>query len=491
MSRVADVYRTSLALLTDLYQLTMAQAYWSSGTADREAVFHLFFRRNPFDGGFAVACGLARAVDCLARFRFAPDDLDYLASLEGNDGRSLLDPAFLRDLASLELRCDVDAVPEGTVVFPHEPLVRVRGPILQAQLVETMLLNVINFETLIATKAARVCLAARGDTVIDFGLRRAHDVDGGLSASRAAFAGGCAGTSNVLAGRLFGIPVRGTHAHSWVMSFESELEAFEAYARAQPNNCVLLVDTYDTLEGVRNAVETGRRLRQRGHELAGIRLDSGDLAWLSVEARKILDAGGFPSAAIVASNDLDEHVIASLKEQGAAITVWGVGTRLVTGGDEPALGGVYKLGAVRSPGGAWQHRVKISEQSIKTTNPGIQQIRRYETEAGFQADIIYSEEQGLPAEPVIVDPVDPTRRKRIAPRTRGADLLEPILREGRVVHELPPLTAVRARATEQVSRLHPGITRFVNPHQYPVGLSAELHELKTRLVLEARGAPRP
>jgi len=320
---------------------------------------------------------------------------------------------------------------------------------------------------------------------------RAHGIDGALAVSRAAYIGGCAATSNVLAGKLFGVPVKGTHAHSWVMSFESELEAFEAYARAQPNNCVLLVDTYDTLEGVRNAVEAGRRLRQRGHELAGIRLDSGDLAWLSVEARKILDAGGFPSAAIVASNDLDEHVIASLKEQGAAITVWGVGTRLVTGGDEPALGGVYKLGAVRSPGGAWQHRVKISEQSIKTTNPGIQQIRRYETEAGFLADIIYSEEQGLPAEPVIVDPVDPTRRKRIAPRARGADLLEPILREGRVVYELPPLTAVRARATEQVSRLHPGITRFVNPHQYPVGLSAELHELKTRLVLEARGAPRP
>jgi nicotinate phosphoribosyltransferase len=367
------------------------------------------------------------------------------------------------------------------VVFPHEPLVRVRGPILQAQLVETVLLNVVNFETLIATKAARVCLAARGDPVIDFGLRRAQGIDGGLSASRAAYVGGCTGTSNVLAGRLFGIPVSGTHAHSWVMSFASEQEAFDAYAEAQPNNCVLLVDTYDTLQGVRRAVETGRRLRQRGHDLAGIRLDSGDLAYLSLEARKILDGEGFPQTAIVASNDLDEHVIASLKEQGAAITIWGVGTRLVTGGSDPALGGVYKLGAVRRPGEAWQHRLKVSEQAIKTTNPGIQQVRRFETEAGFLADVIYDEDQGPPGEAVLVDPVDPTRLKRIPPEARATDLLQPFVRGGRVVHD-----AVRARASDQLTRLHPGITRFVNPHEYPVGLSVELHELKTRLVLEAR-----
>jgi nicotinate phosphoribosyltransferase len=491
MSPVADIYRTPLTLLTDLYQLTMAQAYWASGTASREAVFHLFFRRSPFGGGFAVACGLARAIECLARFRFESHELDYLATLKGNDRRPLFDPAFLHELASLELGCDIDAVPEGTAVFPQEPLVRVRGPILEAQLLETMLLNVVNFETLIATKAARVCLAARGDAVIDFGLRRAQGIDGGLSASRAAYVGGCAGTSNVLAARLFGIPVRGTHAHSWVMSFDSEPEAFEAYARAQPNNCVLLVDTYDTLDGVRRAVETGRRLRERGHELAGIRLDSGDLAWLSGEARKILDAGGFPEAAIVASNDLDEHVIASLKEQGAAITVWGVGTRLVTGGDDPALGGVYKLAAVRAPGEAWRHRVKVSEQSIKTTNPGVQQVRRFETETGFLADVVYDEEQGLPAEPVVVDPVDPTRHKSIPAGTPGRDLLEPIMRAGRLVYEPPALDVVRARVSEQLARLHPGVKRFVNPHQYPVGLSAELHQLRTRLVLEARADARP
>jgi nicotinate phosphoribosyltransferase len=487
MTRLSDVYRPSLALSTDLYQLTMAQAYRHAGRAEEEAVFHLFFRRSPFGGGFAVACGLARALDYLEGFRFTDEDVAYLGGLPGNDGRPLFEPSFLRELAGLRLRCDVDAVPEGTVVFPYEPLVRVRGPILHAQLVETALLNFVNFETLIATKAARVCLAARGDEVIDFGLRRAQGPDGGLSASRAAYVGGCAATSNVLAGRLFGMPVRGTHAHSWVMAFETEPEAFEAWARAQPNNAVFLVDTYDTLEGVRHAAEVALRLRRRGHEPVGIRLDSGDLAYLSIEARRILDAAGLQGARIVASNDLDEYLIASLKEQGARIDVWGVGTRLVTGGDEAALGGVYKLGAVRPPGRPWQHRVKVSEQAAKTTNPGVQQVRRFSGPSGFVADVIFDEDSGLGEAPVVVDPLDPTRRKRIPRGTPAEDLLVPVLRAGRPVYEPPSLEATRARARGQVARLHPGIKRFVNPHQYPVGLALELHELKTRLVLEARG----
>jgi len=487
MSRLADVYRPSLALSTDLYQLTMAQAYRRAGRAEEEAVFHLFFRRNPFGGGFALACGLARALDYLEGFHFTAEDVAYLGGLAGNDGRPLFEPAFLRELGELRLRCDVDAVPEGTVVFPYEPLVRVRGPILHAQLVETALLNFVNFETLIATKAARVCLAARGDEVIDFGLRRAQGPDGGLSASRAAYVGGCSGTSNVLAGRLFGLPVRGTHAHSWVMAFDTEPEAFEAWARAQPNNCVFLVDTYDTLEGVRHAVDAALRLRERGHEPIGIRLDSGDLAYLSIEARKILDAAGLQKARIMASNDLDEHLIASLKEQGAKIDAWGVGTRLVTGGDEAALGGVYKLGAVRPPGGSWQHRVKVSEQAAKTSNPGVQQVRRFSGPSGFVADVIFDEDTGLGKAPVVVDPLDPTRRKRIPEATPAEDLLVPVVRRGRPVYEPPPLEATRARARDEVARLHPGIKRFVNPHQYPVGLALELHELKTRLVLQARG----
>jgi nicotinate phosphoribosyltransferase len=487
MTRLADVYRPSLALATDLYQLTMAQAYRQSGRAEEEAVFHLFFRRNPFDGGFAIACGLARALDYMAGFHFTAEDVAYLGGLAGNDGRPLFGSAFLRELGELRLACDVDAVPEGTVVFPYEPLVRVKGRILHAQLVETALLNFLNFETLIATKAARVCLAARGDEVIDFGLRRAQGPDGGLSASRAAYVGGAAATSNVLAGRLFGLPVRGTHAHSWVMAFDTELEAFEAWARAQPNNCVFLVDTYDTLDGVRRAAGVARRLRERGHEAIGIRLDSGDLAYLSIEARKILDAAGLQSARILASNDLDEHLIASLKEQGARIDAWGVGTRLVTGGDQAALGGVYKLSAVRQPGRPWQHRVKVSEQAAKTSNPGVQQVRRFSGPTGFVADVIFDEETGLPESPVVVDPLDPTRRKHVAEGTPFEDLLVPVVRGGRAVYEPPPLEATRALAHEQVERLHSGIKRFVNPHQYPVGLSLELHELKTRLVLEARG----
>ena len=487
MSLLADVYRLPLAGLTDLYQLTMAQAYRSSGKAETEAVFHLFFRRNPFGGGFAVACGLARVLELLQDFRFGEQDLAYLALQAGNDGRPLFDPSFLRELSELRLACDVDAVPEGTVVFPYEPLLRVRGPLLQAQLIETALLNSVNFETLIATKAARVVLAARGDEVIDFGLRRAQGIDGGLSASRAAFVGGCTATSNVLAGRLLGLPVRGTHAHSWVMAWEGEEESFETWARVQPNNCVFLVDTYDTLEGVRRAAAVALRLRERGHRAIGIRLDSGDLAYLSIEARKILDGAGLAEMKIVASNDLDEHLIASLKEQGARIDVWGVGTRLLTGGDQAALGGVYKLGAVRGPDGAWRHKVKVSEQAAKTSNPGVQQVRRFSGPDGFVADVIYDAETGLADAPVVVDPLDPTRRKRIPAGTPFQDLLLPVVRAGRVVFQAPPLEATRAHAREQVARLHSGIRRFVNPHQYPVGLALELHELKNRLVLEARG----
>jgi nicotinate phosphoribosyltransferase len=375
------------------------------------------------------------------------------------------------------------------VVFPQEPLVRVKGPILQAQILETALLNAVNFETLIATKAARICLAARGEPVIEFGLRRAQGIDGCLSASRAAYIGGCVATSNVLAGRLYGIPVRGTHAHSWVMSFDSEVESFLAYAEAQPNNCIFLVDTYDSLEGVRHAVEAGRLLRERGHEMAGIRLDSGDLAYLSIQARRLLDEAGFPKAQIVASNDLDEGVITSLKDQDAAINVWGVGTRLVTGGNQSALGGVYKLSAVRRPGGPWKHRVKVSEQAVKVSNPGIQQVRRYEGPEGFLADVIWDEDLGFGAEEVMIDPLDPTRRRKLPAHATSADILIPVVRAGRVVYEPPPVTAVRERVQEQLSRLHAGVKRFVNPHQYPVGLTAALFDLRSRLILEARGLP--
>jgi nicotinate phosphoribosyltransferase len=487
MATLADLYRHSLALLTDLYQLTMAQAYWKSGVARKEAVFNLHFRHNPFGGGFTVACGLGRVLEFLEQFRFEDGDLRYLASLSGNDGQPLFDPAFLDTLRALRLTCDVDAIPEGSVVFPLEPLVRVRGPIVECQLLETPLLNFVNFETLIATKAARICLAAGDDPVLEFGLRRAQGIDGGLAASRAAYVGGCAATSNVLAGRLYGVPVRGTHAHSWVMSFDGEQEAFEAYAQAMPNNSVFLVDTYDTLEGVRSAVAVGHWLRAHGHEMIGVRLDSGDLAYLSKEARRILDQAGFPKATIVASNDLDEHVIASLKQQGAAIGVWGVGTRLVTGHDQGALGGVYKLAAVREPGQQWQYKVKLSEQAVKVSNPGLQQVRRYSSAEGFVGDVIYDEERGIPSGSVMVDPGDLTRRKRLPLGSHSTDLLVPILRGGQIVYTPPALEAVRRHAQEQLATFHAGIKRALNPHQYPVGLEEGLFDLRNRLILGRRG----
>jgi nicotinate phosphoribosyltransferase len=290
------------------------------------------------------------------------------------------------------------------------------------------LLTLIGFPTLVATKAARVAAAARGEPVLEFGLRRAQGIDGGVTASRAAYVGGCAATSNLLAGQLFGIPVAGTHAHSWVMCFDDELEAFQAYAEAMPANCVFLVDTYDTLDGVRRAIQVGRWLRERGYPLLGIRLDSGDLAYLSIEARKILDAAGFQSTAIVASNELDEHLIESLKQQGATISMWGVGTRLTTAYDDPALGVVYKLSAVRDPGGRWQERLKVSEQAIKTSNPGILQVRRFFEQGKAVADVIYDEEDPIQGDCTLVDPLDPTRQKTIPAGTASADLLVPVFR---------------------------------------------------------------
>ncbi len=485
------------ALLTDLYQLTMALGYWRAGREAREAAFHLYFRTAPFGGGYTVACGLDAAADYLDGFRFASDELTYLGTLEDADGRPLFPAAFLDHLGAVRLALDVDMVAEGAVVFANEPLVRVRGPILHAQLVETALLAHVGFSTLVATKGARVALAAGGDEVLEFGLRRAQGPDGGLAASRAAYVGGCGATSNVLAGMKFGIPVRGTHAHSWVMSFDSEAESFAAYADALPGNCVFLVDTYDTLEGVRHAVEAGRALRARGHQLLGIRLDSGDLAYLSRAARRLLDDAGFADARILASNDLDEHLIESLKRQGAAIAVWGVGTRLVTAYDHPALGCVYKLTAMRDADGAWQPRVKVSEQTAKTTTPGVLQVRRYRDGASpggasFTGDMLY-DELGPPAPgaATMVDPLDPTRRKRFAADAPYDELLQPVFARGVRVRDAVPLAAARERARGELAALPEGTTRLANPHRYPVGLERGLYERKTALVLAARGVDAP
>jgi nicotinate phosphoribosyltransferase len=478
--------RVSPALLTDLYQLTMAYGYWKNEMLEHQAVFHAYFRLPPFNGGYTVACGLGDAIDYLQHFKFQPDDIEYLASLTGSDGKLLFDSKFLDYLGALKFACDVDAVVEGDVIFPNEPLLKVSGPLLQGQLLETALLNMLNFQTLIATKAARICLAAKGERVIEFGLRRAHGSDGALAASRAAYIGGCAGTSNVLAGQVFGIPVLGTHSHSWVMAFPTELTAFRAYAETLPGNCILLVDTYESIEGVRHALEVGRWLRTIGKELSGIRLDSGDLAYLSIQARKVLDEAGFKSTKILASNDLDEHVISSLNEQGALIDAWGVGTKLVTAFDQPALGGVYKLGAVRPKEGKWQGRIKLSEQAAKVSNPGSLQVRRFVRENEYIGDMIYDELDGPPRSRILVNIADVTIRRKIPESVTHRDLLVPIFRRGDLVYERPAIHEIRSHAQAELGRFYSGVKRLLNPHIYPVGLELGLHESKARLIQEAR-----
>ena len=489
MKITRNLYSSNLTLLTDLYQLTMAHGYWKAGMTEREAVFNLFFRRNPFKGGFAIACGLSYVIDFLENFNISDEDVAYLSTLKGNDDSPLFEPKFLEYLQQLEFTCDVDAVEEGSVVFPQEPLIRIKGSLIQCQILETLLLNMVNFQTLIATKSARICLAAKGQEVLEFGLRRAQGIDGGLAASRAAYIGGCTGTSNVLAGKLFGIPVKGTHAHSWVMSFESEIEAFETYAEGLPNNCVFLVDTYDTIEGVKNAIKVGNQLKEKGYKFAGIRLDSGDLAYLSTKARDMLDTAGFTDTAIVASNDLDEHIIDSLKQQDAKITVWGVGTKMVTAYDQPALGGVYKLSALRNKENtAWDYKVKLSEQAIKISTPGIQQVRRFYANGECIGDAIFDMENQPTSENwTIIDPMDMTRRKKMnSQEGEYKDLLKPIFVEGKRVYKKPELETIRTKVKEELRTLHRSIKRFTNPHSYPVGLEKGLYDLKTDLILKLR-----
>ena len=480
------IYRESLTLLTDLYELTMAYGYWKLGMAERESVFHLFFRRKPFGGGFAIAAGLEIALDFLEHFRYSASDLAYLEKLEGSDGSALFEPAFLDYLSKFSLKCDIDAMPEGTPVFPYEPLLRVQGPILHAQLLESPLLNIINFQSLVATKAARICWAARPDPIVEFGLRRAQGIDGALAASRAAYIGGCESTSHVLAGKIYGIPVKGTHAHSWIMAFDEEEDSFEAYADVMPSNCIFLIDTYDSVAGVKKAIAVAKRMRQKGKEMIGVRLDSGDLAHLSIEIRTLLDDAGFPKAKIMASNELDEHIITDLKHQGAKINVWGVGTNLVTGKDQPALDGVYKLSAIKDERGKWQYKVKISEQLVKVTDPGILQVRRYYNEQGYLADMIYDIHSKLPATCQSIDPLDPTRLQTTYPEMQHKDLLVPIMRDGKTIYKTPPLSQIREKTLKELAEIHPAMRRFLYPQPYFVGLEKSLYETKLSLIREIK-----
>ena len=479
-------------LLTDLYQLTMAQGYWECGKADTQACFHMFFRDYPFNGGYAVACGMAQLADLVDGFTFSEDDLEYLASIPAPGGGMLFKPEFIDYLRDFKLSVDIEAVAEGEIVFPYEPLVRVTGPIMECQILETALLNCVNFETLIATKAARVCMAAAAP-VAEFGLRRAQGAAGGVWASRAAVVGGCASTSNVLAGKLFDLPVSGTHAHSWVMSFPDELSAFRAYAKAFPTNCVLLVDTYDVAQGIKNAITVGLEMRERGEKLTGIRIDSGDLSWLAKMARTMLDEAGLTDCGIVLSNDLDEYTIRSIRDEGAQVMSWGVGTKLATAYDQPSLGGVYKLSATRENGeSAWIDHVKISESSAKLTTPGVLNVRRYYFEDGrIAGDMVFDTNAAVNEGEVIVDPMDGLRRKDLSGKT-WRELLIPLARAGKTVlsDEFRSAKAAQARTKQGLATLDESQKRTLNPHTYPVGLDKDLFDRRRDLVAQLRGISR-
>lgn len=479
----------------------MAQGYFLSGRPLREASFSVTFRENPFEGGYTVAAGIGPALDFLEKFKFTKKDIAYLRSLKAADGTLLFREDFFEHLLAMKFTCDVEAVKEGEIVFPNEPIISITGPIDQCQLVETALLNIINFSSLIATKASRCCYAADGGEILEFGLRRAQGPDGGVTASRASYIGGCVATSNVLAGQVFGIPVAGTHAHSWIMAFDSEEEAFEVYAETSPNNVILLVDTYDTLEGVKKAIAVGLDMKSKGQNFLGIRLDSGDLAWLSKKAREMLDDAGLTEAKIVASNALDEHTILSLIQQGAMIDVWGVGTKLATAADHSALSGVYKLSAVRSSADEpWQPRMKISDQADKMSIPGVLRVRRYFNEDDtFAGDMIYDigtsfsnygEEYDCGCEdknPItMIDPHDITRRKSFCAKTRYVELLVPMLEKGKRVYSPPPIEDVRAYALKGLEALDETQRRFLNPYTYPVGLEKNLAKFRLDLVSASR-----
>jgi len=482
----------NLTLLTDFYELTMMQAYYHAevNTGRKQtAAFDMFYRENPCGNGYAVAAGLQQLIEYINNLHFNDDDVAYLRS-NGAFGEE-----FLEFLKTFRFTGDIYAVPEGTVVFPGEPLIRVTGTLIEGQLIETAMLNIVNHQSLIATKAARVCWAAAGDRVLEFGLRRAQGPDAGLYGARAAMIGGCAATSNVLAGQLFDVPIRGTHAHSWIMSFDTELEAFRYYADLYPKACILLVDTYDTIRsGVPNAIRVFEEMRDKGIALSqyGIRLDSGDLAYLSKVARQMLDDAGFEDAFISASNDLDEYLIAELKAQGAQISVWGVGTHLITSKENPAFGGVYKLAALSSRGKPWQPKIKLSEDPIKVTNPGVKKIYRlYDAATGkMKADLITLEDEIVTNDQdlTIFDPLATWKRMTLKAGTFTVrELLEPVFKNGKCVYPDYTVTEIQQYARKEQDTLWEEHKRLVRPQLMPVDLSQRLYELKESMIKASRG----
>lgn len=474
----------NLTLLTDLYEITMGYGFFKEKKQDEIAVFDLFFRQNKMIT-YSIAAGLQQAIEYVENLHFSEDDISYLRSL------SLFDEEFLTYLSEMRFTGDIYAVREGEPVFPGEPILTVKAPLIQAQFLETALLNIVNHQTLIATKSSKICRSAQNDGVMEFGLRRAQGPDAGIYGARAAVIGGCASTSNVLAGQMFSIPVSGTMAHSWVMDFPSEYEAFKAYADAFPDNCLLLVDTYDTLgSGVPNAIRVFDYLKEKGYKAKGIRLDSGDLAYLSKRARKMLDAAGYENTIICASGDLDEYSINSLKAQGAKIDLWGVGTKLITSEDMPALGGVYKLAAVYDPQGTEYPKIKISDNSAKITNPGFKQVYRItEKETGKAiADLIaLREEKFDESEPLTIShPIERWKQMTVTDYSL-TPLLIPVILAGERVYSFPSLAEIKAYSAEKLSAFWEEYTRLDVPHLFKVDLSDELYALKERLLSEAKG----
>ncbi len=456
-------------LFTDQYELVMAYNYWKLGRAESMAVFHLFFRANPFKGNYTICSGINKVIEFINNFKFTDSDLIYLEQQTQHDGSKLFSKDFLSYLSKLRFTGSIHAMPEGTISFPNEPLARIEAPITQCILFETALINFFNFNSLIATKASRIRQVAGEDTVIEFGLRRAQGPDGGLSASRAAYIGGCDGTSNVIAGKLYDIPIQGTQAHSWIMSFENELEAFQQHSRVRGSDTVLLVDTYNTVIGIKNAIKVARELEKSGKSLAGIRLDSGDLAKLSRLSRQMLDEAGLQSVKILASGDLDEYGIKELKDREAPIDMWGVGTQLVTAFDEPAMNMVYKLGQYQDKDGNWQAAVKLSDNPSKNSMPGCHQVRRYSNQQRFIREIIYDIQMGCSKElPAGAD--------------ECKDLLIPIYQNGQCVYSTPTLKDIRAYAMSQTNHFMAS-----NPIQYRATIEPQLHRAwneKIKMILD-------
>ena len=465
---------------TDLYELTMVAGYRLLGKGNQKACFDLYYRRNPDDGAFCIFAGLQSAIRYVNNLGLYPDDLEYLSSL------GIFSKEGLEHLSrGIKFTGDIWAVPEGSVVFPNEPLIRVVAPIAEAQILETTLLAIVGHQTLIATKAARLCIAARGAPVVDFGTRRAHGVHAALYGARAAYIGGCAGTSNVKAGKMFGVPVRGTHAHSWVESFDNEYEAFDGFAKVFPENCILLVDTYDTLEGVHQAVKIAYEMKARGQLLIGVRIDSGDLAYFSKAARHILDEAGLPEVKILASSDLDEWIIESLRDQGARVDIWCVGTRLMTSYHTPALGVVYKLMAADRGDGIMEPKIKISQNPRKVTNPGVKKIVRfYNGSEKMVGDLLTQWDEPLPSGELVRahHPMYDYMKKIIRPPYIARELMVPLFINGRQVYDPPALESMRKRAASDIESLETEYKRFSNPHIYKVSLSDTMYRIKKELL---------